>query len=121
MFKPWNVVIASLVVLGTLATSYTVIAVTAAEPAPISETREIVKYHLQDWKKVHTGNHDEAEKLLKTFKTLKVETQVADHGNHKDVKYRCTAWKQLSVKDHTTAHQWETWLKKLGFDTIHEH
>lgn len=111
-------VIASLLLIGLLAP-------TRSPAAPnsllISESKEVVKYHLQDWKNVHTKSNEEAEKLLKTFKTLKVETQVADHGNHKDVKYRCVTWKQLSTKDHQTAHQWEAWLKKLGFETIHEH
>lgn len=85
------------------------------------EVKEVVKYQLSDWKNIHTKNNEQAEQLLKTFKTLKVETQVSDHGNHKDVKYRCPKWKQLTVKDHKTAHQWEEWLKKYGFKTIHEH
>lgn len=92
-----------------------------AQPSTAEEVKEVVKYHLADWKNIHTKNNEEAEKLVKTFKTLKVETKVSDHGNHKDVKYRCPKWKQLTVKDHDTAHQWETWLKKLGFKTIHKH
>ncbi|QDV66414.1 hypothetical protein Poly24_01000 [Rosistilla carotiformis] len=91
-----------------------------AEPAG-AETKEVVKYQLLEWKNKHTRNNDDAEKLIKAFKTLKVEMEVSDHGNHKDVKYRCPKWKQLTVKDHDTAHQWEAWLKKLGFKTIHEH
>lgn len=91
-----------------------------AEPAA-AEVKEVVKYQLAEWKHRHTKDNDEADKLVKAFKTLKVEMEVSDHGNHKDVKYRCPKWKQLTVKDHDTAHQWEAWLKKLGFKTIHEH
>ena len=81
------------------------------------ETKEVVKYHLADWKNIHTKNNQEADKLVKTFKILKVETKVSDHGNHKDVKYRCPKWKQLTVKDKATASQWQAWLKKRGFKT----
>ncbi|QDS91105.1 hypothetical protein EC9_53250 [Rosistilla ulvae] len=95
-------------------------ATVGAEPVA-AETKEVVKYQLLEWKNKHTKNNEDAEKLIKTFKMLKVETEVSDHGNHKDVKYRCPKWKQLTVKDHDTAHQWEAWLKKLGFKTIHEH
>ena len=85
------------------------------------EAVEIVKYHLADWKNIHTKNNEHADKLLKTFKTLQVETQVSDHGNHKDIKYRCPKWKQLKVKSHDVAHQWEKFLKGLGFKTEHKH
>ena len=85
------------------------------------EVEEIVKYQLADWKNIHTKDNAHADKLLKTFKTLQVETQVSDHGNHKDVKYRCPKWKQLKVKSHDVAHQWEKFLKSLGFKTEHKH
>lgn len=106
-------ILLSLCVCGTL--------LLAAPTTAGAEETEIVKYHLADWKNIHTKDNAHAEKLLKTFKTLQVETQVSDHGNHKDIKYRCPKWKQLKVKSHDVAHQWEKFLKSLGFKTEHNH
>lgn len=86
----------------------------AAAPA------EIVEYRLTKWKTVH-AHGDEAEKLVETLKKMKCEVKVSSHDDHTDVSYRCEKWHRIELKDHATAHQWEEWLKKRGFETKHTH
>lgn len=83
--------------------------------------KELVRYRLVDWRVVHTGKVAEAKKLAATLTKLKCEVKEANHGNHIDVRYRCKEWKELQLPTHAAAHQWETWLKKYGFETVHEH
>ena len=90
----------------------------AAAQSPATADKTIVKYQLEDWNRIHTKTNEEAEKLIETFKFLQVELEVSDHGNHKDLKYRCPNWKQLKVKDAAKADQWEAWLKKVHFKTV---
>lgn len=84
-------------------------------------SKEVVRYRLVDWRVVHTGKVEEAKKLAGTLTKLKCEVKQANHGNHIDIRYRCKDWKQLQLPTHASAHQWETWLKKYGFETVHEH
>lgn len=92
--------------------------VSAADPS--EATSEVVKYRLAAWKTTHAAGA-QADKLVKTLKTLRCEVKVGSHGGHTDVKYRCAKWHSLALKDHKTAHQWQSWLKKYGFETKHEH
>lgn len=92
-----------------------------ALPAADSNAKELVRYQLETWKAVHVDSADDVKKLVSTFKKLRCEVTTHSHGNHTDVRYRCPKWQELSTKDHETAHKWETWLKKYGFKTTHEH
>lgn len=93
----------------------------AAATASQEANQEIVQYRLTKWKSVHTGDEKAAQKMLNTLKQIKCEVKTQQHGDHIDIIYRCPAWKKLSLKDHKTAHYWEGWLKKYGFETKHIH
>lgn len=92
-----------------------------ATTADQDANQEIVQYRLTKWKSVHTGDEKAAQKMLNTLKQIKCEVKTHQHGDHIDITYRCPAWKKLSLKDHKTAHYWEGWLKKYGFETKHIH
>ena len=87
---------------------------------PTLAAQELVEYRLAKWKTTHAEG-DQAEKLVKTLKKLRCEVKVGSHGGHTDVSYRCPKWQELALKSHKEAHQWESWLKKLGFETKHAH
>jgi hypothetical protein len=92
--------------------------VQAADPSVAAS--EVVQYRLKAWRTTHAEG-SKAEKFVGTLKKLRCEVKVGSHGGHTDVKYRCEKWQSLALKDHKTAHQWESWLKKYGFETKHEH
>jgi hypothetical protein len=106
-------------VLILAAVSFCGMAADAADPTVTAS--EIVQYRLAKWKTAHTNGKVNTDKLVKTLKTLRCEVKVGSHGGHTDVRYRCSKWHKLSLKDHASAHQWETWLKKYGFETKHAH
>jgi hypothetical protein len=87
---------------------------------PTVSASEVVEYRLAKWRTTHSEGA-KAEKLVATLKKLRCEVKVGSHGGHTDVKYRCAKWQSLALKDHKTAHQWESWLKKYGFETKHKH
>lgn len=87
---------------------------------PSVAASEVVEYRLEKWRTTHSEG-DKAEKLVATLKKLRCEVKVGSHGSHTDVKYRCAKWQSLALKDHKSAHQWESWLKKYGFETKHKH
>ena len=97
------------------------VAATVQAEANDTAAAEIVQYRLADWKSVHADGAAEAEKLVKTFRQLRCEVQTGSHGGHIDVRYRCPTWQQLALKDHASAHQWESWLKNYKFETKHVH
>jgi len=89
--------------------------------AQSSEAAEIVRYQLSDWKTKHIHDSKKAETIASTLKKLGCELKKHEHNGHIDVRYRCPKWRQLDLKTHAEAHQWETWLKEYGFQTEHKH
>ncbi|MCS7466350.1 hypothetical protein NZK35_06630 [Stieleria sp. ICT_E10.1] len=87
---------------------------------PNAAAQELVEYRLEKWKTTHAEG-DQSKKLAETLTKLRCEVKVDSHGGHTDVNYRCPKWQQLALKSHKEAHQWEGWLKKLGFETKHAH
>ncbi|MEZ6124887.1 MAG: hypothetical protein R3C49_17200 [Planctomycetaceae bacterium] len=88
---------------------------TFADPAPS------VAYRLKDAKTLHFQDTAKAQLHLETVKKLGCEGQLDSHGDHTDVVYRLATWKVLTLNSETTAHQWEDWMKRAGFETLHAH
>ena len=82
---------------------------------------ERVDYRLPEWKSVHFDDAQKAASYVKTFKAIKVECKQESHGDHIDVTFRCPKWQTLTLKTHAEAHQWQDFLKKIGFETKHAH
>jgi hypothetical protein len=82
---------------------------------------ERVDYRLTEWKSVHFDDAQQAASYMKTFKAIKVECKQESHGDHIDVSFRSPKWQTLTLKTHAEAHQWQDFLKKIGFETKHAH
>ena len=109
-----------MIAVAALVASVSLGGVLAPAAEPTTGAKELVSYRLEKWKTTHSEG-DKADKLVGTLKKLRCEVKVGSHGGHTDVNYRCSKWQQLSLKSHEEAHQWESWLKKLGFETQHTH
>ena len=86
----------------------------AAEPPSVA-------YRLRQTKTVHFDDAGKAQLHLETVRKLGCEAVMDSHGGHMDVSYRLTSWKALTLVSDQTAHQWEDWMKKSGFETLHAH
>lgn len=86
----------------------------AAEPPSIA-------YRLKQTKTLHFDESRKADLHLETVKKLGCEAVMENHGGHMDVSYRLTSWKSITMADEATAHKWEDWMKKSGFETLHAH
>ncbi len=83
--------------------------------------REIVNYRLTNWKTQHIHKEQEAGQLLTLYRALGCQTQSAQHAGHIDIKIHCPQWMELELPSHATAHRWQTFLNKAGFETQHSH
>ena len=83
--------------------------------------KELVEYRLKNWKTVEFEDSDLAKTHVETIQKLGCEVKQEDHNGHMDVSYRCLEWKQIALKTHADAHNWEKWLKASGFETRHSH
>ena len=89
--------------------------------ANTSEAAESIAYRLSDTKEMHFDDARKAQLHLEAVKKLGCEARLDSHGGHTDVVYRSTRWQSMEVATDKLAHQWEDWLKKSGFETIHGH
>ncbi|MEQ9411781.1 MAG: hypothetical protein RIK87_28960 [Fuerstiella sp.] len=86
----------------------------AAEPSSVA-------YRLKEVKTIHFDDPGKAQLHLDAVRRLGCEARMDDHGGHLDVSCRLTQWKALTLADEDTAHRWNAWLTKAGFETIHAH
>lgn len=87
----------------------------------VSDAKEAVAYRLSQTKELHFDDARKAEQHLATVKKLGCEARKDSHGGHTDVIYRSAKWQVMDVANDKLAHQWEDWLKKAGFETVHGH
>lgn len=86
-----------------------------------AEGDSVVAYRLGRWKTVHFDDAQAAQRHLETLKRLGCEAETHDHAGHIDVRYRQPTWTPLALATDDVAHQWESWLKRSGFETLHGH
>ena len=90
------------------------------QPAQAANS-ELVHFRLTDWKSMHLHDAKQVQTLHETFTKIGCECKRESHGDHYDLKVRCIKWHSISFESHADAHKWEDWLKKVGFETHHEH
>ncbi|MCA9051205.1 MAG: hypothetical protein KDA89_20855 [Planctomycetaceae bacterium] len=69
----------------------------------------------------HFDDQVKASRHAEAVRKLGCEVSVTEHSGHTDVSYRSTPWRSLSFSGEQLAHQWEDWLKRAGFETLHAH
>jgi len=80
-----------------------------------------VGIRLADWKTMHVNNAAEAQGLKETFELIGCEVAIDNHGDHMDAKIRCANWTTIGLVNSDSAHVWQDWLNKSGFETQHDH
>jgi len=85
------------------------------------QSGESLAFQLTDWKSLHFDDANKATQHAATVNKLGCEVKQDNHAGHIDVAYRCAQWKEMKVKNHSMAVQWENWLTKSGFDVSHSH
>lgn len=89
--------------------------------AESDSAKSTIAFRLAKWKSMHFDDAELAKKHLATVKQLGCDARQESHGGHIDVTYRCEGWKPLVVGSDELAHQWQSWLQKSGFETLHGH
>lgn len=89
--------------------------------ANTAQAAESIAYRLTATKEMHFDDARKAELHLATVRKLGCTARMDSHGGHTDVIYESSPWQSLEVANDELAHQWEDWLKKAGFETIHGH
>jgi hypothetical protein len=88
---------------------------------PTTSPLPAVKIRLADWKTMHVNNAQEAQGLKETFELIGCEVAIDNHGDHIDAKVRCPNWTKIGLVNSNSAHVWQDWLNKSGFETQHDH
>lgn len=81
----------------------------------------VVKFRLANWKSAHFNSVKQAKSFQDSVTKIGCEVKQHAHDGHVDVTYRCPDWKSIQVGTDDAAHGWESWLKKNGFETSHQH
>lgn len=89
--------------------------------AGTANAAESIAYRLPETKEMHFDDARKAEQHLAAVRKLGCEARLDSHGGHTDVIYRSTRWHSMEVVTDELAHQWEDWMKKAGFETLHGH
>ncbi len=88
---------------------------------PASTTLPKVSIRMADWKTIHAQSAEQAQALKETYEVIGCEAVVDNHGDHIDLKFRCPDWTTVALVNSQSAHVWQDWLNKSGFETHHDH
>ena len=80
-----------------------------------------IQYRLTQARTVHLDDEKLAKSYEQSLKKFGCEVKLGGHQGHFDLTYRCPKWRGAEFDGHDAAHQWQNWLKKLGFETAHKH
>ncbi|MGC4005905.1 MAG: hypothetical protein QM811_23410 [Pirellulales bacterium] len=89
--------------------------------ATFAAAKEALTFRCVQAKHMHDLDKKTAESYRDGLKKLGVDAKIEDHGNHVDLQFTCPDWREASFDTHERAHQWEAFLKKLGFEVKHDH
>ena len=96
-------------------------ATVSAQSTEALEGKHFLAFRMLKWHASHFDSATDAAKHAKTLQGLECEVKTVQHNGHTDVQCRLGVWKSLALDSHDQVHQWQTWLNKNGFDTIHGH
>ncbi len=88
---------------------------------PANSPLPAVGIRLLDWKTIHADNAEQAQSLKETYELIGCEVTIDNHGDHIDAKIRCANGATLGLVNSQSAHVWQEWLNKSGFETQHDH
>ena len=86
-----------------------------------AEQPQIVAFRLTEWKSLHFGDERQAQEQLRLLKEIGCESEVKQHADHTDLRFRSARWNKITLDNHEAAEEWEKWLKTFGFETLHGH
>jgi hypothetical protein len=83
--------------------------------------KEVIRFRHPRSATVHLKDEKSARTYEQSLKNLGCDAALSGHAGHFDLSYQCSQWREANFESHDKAHQWETFLKKLGFETQHQH
>ena len=115
-----NIISLAIVIAFALSGTGQLLAQTTAQNvgAATTEAQKKIGFRLANWQTKHIHNVAEAEKLIASLEKIGCEVTKADHNGHLDVRYRCPAWKSITVENDEYQKQWATWLAGQGMETV---
>ncbi len=94
---------------------------TVAAGVASAAEKAVLQYRHTQQKTIHLDDEKTAKSYEQSLKNLGCESKLGGHDGHFDLTYRCPNWRAAEFESHDAAHQWQDWLKKLGFEINHKH
>ncbi len=83
--------------------------------------QEEIAYRLTEWKPLHFESISERDQMVAIAQGLGCDIREESHDGHQDLLIRSSTWKHAEFPTHAVAGNWEQWLRRMGFETEHEH
>ncbi len=80
-----------------------------------------VSFRMTNGRSAHIHDLAQAQALEETFKMLGCKVSTHAHNGHVDLSVQCKEWLTIGLTSEPSAHSWQDWLKKNGFETRHTH
>ncbi len=107
-----------LLVLGTVLPTQTLIAQTNTPAQQVSQGTKKISFRQPEWKTLHLQDMTQVETASATLKQIGCEVMQSQHDDHVDLKFRCVAWKTMTLETDQQVGQWSKWLVDNGLNTV---
>ncbi len=111
------------VALAVAAVVVAVAPVVAQEGKPVSATSvststKKIGFRVSEWKTIHSHDASATQADMEMLNRIGCETKTASHGDHVDLRYRCSNWKTLELPTDDLLNQWTDWLADKGMEAV---
>jgi len=89
-----------------------------ATATQVSASAKKIGFRVSEWKTIHSHDASVMQTEMETLTKIGCEVTTASHGNHVDLKYRCSNWKTIEVPTDDLSSQWTVWLADKEMETV---
>lgn len=84
----------------------------------VSSSAKKIGFRVSEWKTIHSHDASVMQTEMQTLTKIGCEVTTASHGDHVDLKYRCSNWKTIEVPTDELSKQWTAWLADKEMETV---
>ena len=103
---------------GLLAMVFTMLMMPTLASA-VEDEKFVIAFRMVKPKTMEFEDAKKGNDFIAALKKIGCAVKPEDHAGHMDVTYQQVKWSELTVGSDALVHQWQGWLVKAGFETLH--
>ena len=105
--------------MGRMLTMAITLALVPTFASAVEEGKFVIAFRMVKPKTMEFEDAKKGNDFIAALKKIGCVVKPEDHAGHIDVTYQQPKWSELTLGSDELVHQWQGWLVKAGFETLH--